>query len=70
VNGDLKVKLDKKEKEVRRFMAEMNKILLHYDETDGDPKKKPKRSIKIHKYAVSDIEIGDSEYYNAGVSGR
>ena len=60
-NRELKGKLEKKEKEVRRFMAEMNKILLHYDESDGDAKKKPKRSVRVDKYKGGDIEI-EGEY--------
>lgn len=56
-NRELKLKLEKKEKEVRRFMSEMNKIQLHYDESDG------KRRFKIDKIPINDIQMVDDDYF-------
>ena len=56
-NRELKVKLDKKEKEVKRFMSEMNKILIHHEDLEAS-----KRAINFEKLPIKDIEIRDSGF--------
>ena len=38
-------------------MSEMNKIQLHYDESDG------KRRFKIDKIPINDIQMVDDDYF-------
>lgn len=64
-NRDFKVKLEKKEKEVRKFMSEMNKILIQHDDIEAT-----RRGINFDKIPVNDIEIRESERFNSNFSNR
>lgn len=71
-NREFKVKLEKKEKEVRKFMTEMNRILLHYDEGDskGQKLKGDMNKIMEKKTRGIEVDLDDKDFINNYSSSR